>query len=143
MAGKGARSRFEIRIFNITQYYDAIQQDMYLKMCVCNIGAKLTHFEEKKYQQNAMIWSILRHLFGPRGSIETTVTLNKLMIFKLVQPNQILNRKHYRSQGTSINISSGCSNKLHIRLTRNINNSMNLFFRIGQMSLKSFNLFTL
>lgn len=47
MAGKGARSRFEIRIFNITQYYDAIWQDMYLKMCVCNIGAKLTHFEEK------------------------------------------------------------------------------------------------
>lgn len=48
MAGKGARSRFEIRIFNITQYYDAIQQDMYLKRCVFNIGTKLTHFEEKK-----------------------------------------------------------------------------------------------
>lgn len=48
MAGKGARSRFEIRIFNITQYCDAIEQDMYLKRCVCNIGTKLTHFEEKK-----------------------------------------------------------------------------------------------
>lgn len=77
------------------------------------------------------------------GSIETIVTLNKLMIFKLVQPNQILNRKHYRSRGTSIIISSGSSNKLHIGLTRNINNSLNLFFRIGQMSLNFFNLFTL
>lgn len=48
MAGKGARSRFEIRIFNITQYCDAIEQDMYLKRCVCSIGTKLTHFEEKK-----------------------------------------------------------------------------------------------
>lgn len=72
------------------------------------------------------------------GSIETIVTLNKLMIFKLVQPNQILNRKKYRSRGTSIIISSGSSNKLHIRLTRNINNSLNLFFRIGQMSLNFF-----
>lgn len=142
MAGKGARSRFEIRIFNITQYYDAIQQDMNLKRCVCNIGTKLTHLEEKQNQQNAMIWSILRHLFGLRGLIETIVTLNKLMIFKLVQPNQILNRKHYRSRGTSIIISSGSSNKLHIRLTRNINNSLNLFLRIGQMSLNFFNLFT-